>query len=347
MEPSPAKKMKMDNHLKTKTYDEVKREFEQDACKICNPLVYLCPAHDELSNLKDFDLYNGPQQLSEHKLREYGEGKYYYSEEKDETTNQNHWVRHKFIDRWLLDENKRQYEGFIVNPKAPISTTHYNLWRPFRASMLPPIPDSDVQRLVQPSIDFITSFLARRDARRADLILEYVCRRIQHPEHRTSIVLQFTGRDEMAKMIFWDFITESVFGGTTATKIHHENRLRSTDTKEFVGKVLVQIDHLGKRHKNLVRTLINDTLVYKDKNSKPFTVQNYANLVLTTDIKVKGVPTDRLLIFECGDTRINDRDYEALKTHFRQPEAARAFYQFAMKKDLSDYMHLLTSAACV
>ena len=324
-------------------YEDVKSRFEVEVCKILSPFTYLYLPKDRSGQQEN----TKPDQLSAKNLKDLFENLYYYAQIPNKKTNKLEWDKLKFIARWMGDEHVRQYTRIVVDPQNA-NPSNYNLWRPFKASLLPPVPDEDVPGLVQMFVDHVHVVYAKNDIVKTDFILDHMCNIVQRPHQKTNVALHFAGKEGVGKGILWAFLRTDVLGDHVTTQSDNpEHDVFSRFANKTVNNVLIQIDEvtgkLKELHDRMKNLITSDTINYEKKGHDSVTVRNYTNLVLTTNnpnVLLVTANDRRYVLFDCAQTYMNNTDYKVrLGNHLQRPEVARAFYQFAMQRDLSKYVY--------
>ena len=160
-------------------YDRVKARFELHCFKILSPFAYANLAHPDR---REPDLYT-PQQL-----RHLYANLYFF--ERDPETNS--WQKLLFVPRWMGDVRIRQVTEIVVEPACTRDDV-YNLWSPFAAERLPPVPDADVEPLVAPFIRHLHEVIADEVQAHTDWLLDYLAMILQRPSRPTHVAISIYG----------------------------------------------------------------------------------------------------------------------------------------------------------
>jgi hypothetical protein len=319
----------------TNTYSLKKAEIEKECCKVLIPFMYLYLPLDAPKGTE-------PIQNSAAKIRDLYQNKYYF--EKNEKGD---WVKHKFVHRWMDDPHIREYAGIVVDPLCT-NPRYYNMWRPYKASLLPPVPPESVMDLIKKIIDHINVVYTNFNLEHTNYILDYMCNIIQRPTKKTNVLLNFQGKEGSGKGMLWVFLRLYVLGEyCTAQTDDPENHIFGRFGNMAFNNVLIQIDEVKTKFRecadSLKNLVTNGTINYEKKGKDTITVQNLTNVVLTTNNQyvLKITANDRrYVVFECNPVYINDSAYKvSFGNYLERPDVARAFYQFAMERDLSRYVY--------
>ena len=262
----------------------------------------------------------------------------------------------KFITRWL---SNCDFESLICSdivaypshPMGPIMTapdkTVFNVFPGFKASNEPPLEDmEEVERLVEPLLKYIRAVIGGNHEGRTKWILEWLANILQRPleKHKTGVVVN--GEDRIGKGILPDFFRECVLGQECSFKT---SDARHTVFGRFAvgvkGKVFLQLDeelHGMDTRGQLNGLIMNDSLNFEERYKDPRQIKNLVNVYMTTERTTEEDMSWKYALFEAGAPPAVDHDddaiyYEGLRAHLARPEVARAFYQYLMGLDLSQF----------
>ena len=320
------------------TYELVKARFEIRCFKVLSPFAYA----NIIPGSREPDLYTPTV------LKQLYANLYYY--ERDGQTLA--WRKRLFINRWMGDVDIRHVTRIVVDPTLPpaqgapgAQQDVYNLWSGFAAERLPPVPQSDVQALVAPFVRHMHDVYANGSAQLTEFLLDYFCNLVQRPHQPTGVALSLYGRQGCGKGMPITFLRERVLGTDCAFQTANpENDLLGRFQNGCLNRILIQVDEVKnlRNHDDKLKNLItNDTIQFERKGRDIITVRNLVNLIFTSNNEnALAIATDdrRFVLMRCSDRYRGDTEYlSALGQHLDRPEVARAFYQFAMARDLSAY----------
>ena len=283
---------------------------------------------------------NDPSMYSHNEIRHVFHSLYYWSLDEEGKQQKN-----PFITRWLADEKKRTFTKIGVYPKGT-NSNHFNMWKGYDAAKLPSVPEADEERLVSPLIQHVVDVITCDNKEHTDWLLDYMANIVQFPERKTEVAILLYGEQGTGKGIIFEFLRTKVLGThCTCQTAKPENDLLGRFSNGLVNRVLVQIDEVRSLHDysdQLKDIITNPTFNYEKKGKDIMTMNNYANLVLTSNNKNSlTVPPDdrRFVLFECSSIHKGDEAYfNELGHHLNnRPEVARAVYQYLMSRDLSEY----------
>jgi len=219
------------------------------------------------------------------------------------------------------------------------------MWQPYTASFLQAVPDAQVEAAVEPFILHIRDVIANGDETHATWFLDWLANMVKRPHQKSNVAILLYGKQGCGKGIILDFMRTSVLGQhCTYQTSNPERDILAKFSSGMVGRVLVQLDEVKALHghSDVLKDLITgDTFVYEEKYAKAVTTKNYANMVFTTNNEnALSVPMDDRchLLFRCSDKyKGNEAYFSTLLAHLKEPDTARAVYQYLMGRDLSAY----------
>jgi len=312
------------------TYEMVKERFERNCFYVNNKNMYL-----KLNKGPgDFSILSHTQILHAYCALTYW----------GPTEDKGDIVEQLFIRKWILDKNKKFVEKIDIDPRGTEPDV-YNLWRDFTASELPPVPDEHVLELIQPITRHFDDVVTSGVSAHTQFIHDYLANIIQRPWQKTQVALSLYGSQGCGKGIVFEFFRLKVLGTHCSYQTSKpENDLFGRFANGAVNRVCVQVDEVKSLHDHadqLKDFITNPTVNYEMKGKDTIVVSNFANLILTSNnANALTVSTDdrRFALFQCTSVHKGDTQYFAeLGAHLERPEVARAYYQYLMGVDLSEY----------
>ena len=317
----------LDNPL-VNTYEMVKARFELQCFKVIIPFCYarIVPGFDPcLHSHADLQHF-------------YCDWKYWGTDKDGEA------VRLQFIPAWLRDSRKRVVERIVVDPTKKIKGV-YNMWKGFKAETLPPVDPALVPDLISDITKHFSDVITLGNEEHTKWIHYYNANIVQRPWMKSQVALLLFGEQGCGKGIAFEFFRFKVLG------VHCSSQTSNPDSDLFgrfangaVNRVLIQIDEVKSLHDHadqLKDLITNPTLNYEKKGKDTVTVDNLANLILTSNNanSLTVSPDDRrFALFNCSSVHKGDSVYfDKLGKHLARPEVARAYYQYLMSLDLSEY----------
>jgi len=314
------------------SYEITKKSFECRCFRIADPYAYgVLP--------RDIGITAIPQQMTHQTFKNYFATVHYSDQDK-----YGNIVKRRFIEDWLSDKTLREVTKLVVDPRNS-DPNAYNMWKPYTASHLQAVPDAQVEDMVAPIILHIRDVIANGNEAHTGWFLDWVANMVQRPHQKSNVAILLYGKQGCGKGILIDFMRVSVLGShCTYQTSNPERDILGRFSSGMVGKVLVQLDEVKALHghSDVLKDLITgNTFEYEPKYGKNITIQNYANMVFTTNNEnALSVPVDdrRHVLFRCSDKHKGDEVYfNTLLAHLQKPDTARAVYQYLLGRDLSAY----------
>lgn len=268
----------------------------------------------------------------------------------------------KFITRWLSNHDFESltcsdFVAYPSHPMGPIMTasdkTVFNVFPGFKAANELPLEDLDeVNRLVEPIITYIRVVICGNHEERTKWLLDWHANILQRPleKHKTAVVVN--GEDRIGKGVLPDFFRECVLGPDCSFKTTDvRNTVFGRFAKGVKGNVFLQLDEelRGMDARGQLNGLIvNDSLNFEERYKNRRQIKNLVNVYMTTEHTTNEDISWKYALFEAeappiehndalGDEELEGVYYEGLRAHLARPEVARAFYQFLMARDLSQF----------
>jgi hypothetical protein len=220
-------------------------------------------------------------------------------------------------------------------------------WPVYRAGTLPAIPDDQVNGLVQPILEHIRGVICSTDEE-AEYFLAWLAQQVQHPAHKSGVGLVLIGDQGVGKSIIINWYIQYLLGtdvGLQTGNASHILRAHGGLSTVLQNKVLCVLDEADpaalERHVFEIKDLMTSpTLSFKPMNKEPYEMPNTVNIMITTHEKnpfLLMASDSRFVVFECNDSKKGDFAYFDSLDKNLNDRTVRAFYQFLLKFDLSDY----------
>jgi hypothetical protein len=311
------------------TYEMVKARFELECFKVKNRKMYMTLNKGP----DDFNMLHTPQLIYMYKDWKY------WGVDKDGVPK-----KQCFITEWVEDINKKSVEKIVIDPRGTEPNV-YNLWRGFHAAELPPVPDERVLELIQPITRHIDEVITSGVPEHTKFLHDYLANMVQRPWQKSQVALSLYGSQGCGKGIIFEFFRLKVLGTHCSYQTSRpENDLFGRFANGAVNRVCIQVDEVKSLHDHadqLKDFITNPTINYEKKGVDTIVVSNFANLILTSNnANALTVTADdrRFALFHCRSAHKGDVEYfNSLGAHLERPEVARAYYQYLMSLDLSEY----------
>ena len=310
------------------TYDMVKARFEENCFKVKIPFCYarIEQGHD-------------PCIHSHTDLQHYYCDWRYWGVNQDEEM-----VKLPFISAWLRDPNKRVVERIVVDASNTMQDV-YNMWKGFDVEKMKPVEESTIPGLIHLIKKHIDDVITAGVGAHSEFIHLYLANILQRPWLKSQVAIFLFGAQGCGKGIIFEFFRLKILGKQCSYQTSKpENDLFGRFANGAVNRVFIQVDEVKSLHDHsdqLKDFITNPTLNYEKKGKDTIVVSNLANVLLTSNnANALSISPDdrRFALFECSSVHKGDTEYfQALGEHLQRPDVARAYYQYLMSLDLSDY----------
>ena len=320
------------------TYELVKCRFENSNFKVRHPLTFITIPPDTQERIDQYD---------EQKFRQLWRDVKYYASVTDERTGKSNWVKSKFIDKWLDDENKRYVERLVVDPERKMEGNVYNMWTGFRAETLPPVDPDLVPELVKPYVQHIHDVWTNGVQAHTDWVIAWLSHMFQRPGTKTGVAVSLFGAEGCGKNCILDCHRFMVMGEhCTYQTSNPDMDVFGTFAKGQVNTILCVVDEANKSlkqsHDRLKDAITNKTINYQAKQKNTIVLNSYTNFVFTSNYEnVMEISQNdrRMVLFKCSNVHTNNiAGYFAPFTEYlARDDVVRAIYQYHMAVDITEY----------
>ena len=163
------------------TYEELKTEFENHACRVDDVLLY--PVLDTKNERTLYTLLQLKERFSHLK---YSEGK----------------TEHKFVQEWADEPNKKAFRKMDVVPKdCPPDV--YNLWDGYDIEKKKIASEETGD--IQPFLDLLWDMSGGEESVQ-EYLLKWIAFLFRNPEKKPKTALVFQSKEGSGKNEFWGFI---------------------------------------------------------------------------------------------------------------------------------------------
>ena len=243
-------------------------------------------------------------------------------------------------NRWLEDSGARAFDRIDSIPPSrdgsAVPMNIYNTWPGFHAETLPPVPDAEVDCLVQPILDHLRILLI--DPKCFNFFVAWLAQMIQDPSARTQVVIILQGIQGIGKDIILQFFIKKVLGAGTGFKTSNpQENIFGTHSVSLQNRVFLLFDEVSgddiRPYMSKFKDLItSETSHVNPKNKTAYDVNNLSNILGTTNNQnpIHIEPQERrFVVFECSSSKKGDVGYfELLGAHLARNDVGRAFFQY-------------------
>lgn len=296
--------------LKQDDYEYKKIEFEKTHFKLMNPAVYVRLYNDKITLLKHNELLH--------------------------LYNNMFCNKELFISKWIKDPTIRTYEELVYKPNQAVSDTVYNIFTGF--------PIEPIQGDIS-AVHSVLQLIANNDKAVFDYIEHWVAWILQKPYSKTGTSIIIQGDQGIGKDTYFDFVGK-MFG----EYFFNTNRAEEDVFGKFNGHLkkilLMKFEEasflVNKKNESSLKSLITcNRQAYENKGIDPITLDNYFNIVMTTnnDIPVHIEQTDRrfVLIKGSNEQRGKLEFWNSIHDKLGKPETLQAYMYYLLNLDLSNF----------
>jgi len=196
-------------------------------------------------------------------------------------------VRKTFVVSWFKDENIRSYKKVVFDPSRTCGNDVYNLFTGFHVETLQPVPDEDVDDLIEPILRHYREVLyGEHWEYHVDLDKNI----IQNPTEKSGVIEVLKGPQGIGKTIVTEeLLRKHVIGIKFASQCGGISPLFDRFATETAHKVLCLCDEInikecvgtiGEKMKNLSTAT---TIQVETKGVNKITVENCINIRATSN----------------------------------------------------------------
>ena len=242
-----------------------------------------------------------------------------------------------FTSKWLSDPTIRTYEKLCFMPKQQAPANEYNIFSGFPVEAV----EGDVS---VPSN--LLRMITGNDDKMYNYVEKWVAWILQKPYEKTGVVLVNQGSQGVGKDTYFDFVGRMFGTEYFMNTGNAENDVwgRFTDDQQRI--IFMKFEEAtfvsNKTHAEKLKSLITSTIrKFEGKGLKPITLNNYVNLVMTTNQEVPVLLEDsdrRFCCFKASDEKRGDFDYwKMVHTTLNNPATKNAYYYHLMNIDLTGF----------
>lgn len=320
------KKIQDENNLNEKGYKIIKEEFEKNVCKVLSDGTF---------------------------IRQDGNDTYFinkqilgivYSNLHCYVKNEGKIEKRLFINNWYSDENMKTVRKITFDPSRTCGDDVYNKFTGFKAESLPPVPDDEVDELIEPILRHYKEVLYMEHW---EYVVELDRQIIKNPTQKSGIILVLKGEQGIGKDITMDlFLRQKIIGIEYASQCGGISPLFERFETLTPNKLLCICDEvsiaeiykdkvLNEKVKNLTT---RETMDWEIKNVTKITIPSHFNSRWTSNNEHSvNIPPDdrRFCVFQCSSKYKNDTEYmETLIDACKSDRVARAYYQYLLRGDI-------------
>lgn len=247
----------------------------------------------------------------------------------------------EYVKQWLSDKNARVYEMEVfIPPPATTTDDMYNTYTGLRAEQLDPVPDEEVDGLIERVLYHMRVLTGLKDETRDqyEWLLKLLAWRVVNPGILPKVAIGFRSEQGTGKDSFFAFFGEMLLGKDyTSQQAEVSDVFTDTFTTSRKDKLLMIFSECVrantiKQEAKLKDLVTSETQTYRAMHVAPFVKNHYALVVMfAQNIEFVKVDQDdrRYVIFDVSPRYARSHDYfKPLIEDFHSDRVARAFYQY-------------------
>jgi len=270
------------------SYDQQKQLFEKTHFKISNPTLFCYEFIDEKGKLHIVETKSFKTTYEDVKFTIIGhdkEGKKFVGQP-------------DFIDRWLVDPNKRCYDSFIFNPDPNYVTPprFYNLFTGFEWTR-----DNCSENLenIQPYLDHLKKRVCKGNEKYYNYLIRWMAHLIQFPHIKTGIAVVLKSPPGAGKGISINPIKD-IMGLKYFAQPADQNDILGNFNGILKGVLLLFLDELAwggdKSAAGKLKKMVTETITTINKKGVPtYSIDNFMDVLIASNEEwvVPAIPGER------------------------------------------------------
>ena len=319
-----------------RTYEEVKKVFEQAWFKCLNPPVFVFIDGDEIYFRKKSELKHVAELITFEDVKETKTG--------NKTVNANN-----FLDRWLRDPTQRTYKRIDFLPPPLVSPNDtFNTFRGFAADKLP-INPIDFTFDFSPIEDLLLDLCDRQNEAK-EYLLSWLSHIVQYPAHlpRTGIVMR-SDQGRGKNMLFGTLFGEKILGKALYKSSARADNFFGKFANGFLNRLLCNFNEVHQKDiQNLMgavkETITENVLSYEKKGVDVIEIRNCARQLWFSNEEVPiklSLDDRRWVAFQASDAmpQTGSPEHRNLFTKIKDwiddARNVRGFFDYLKARDLS------------
>lgn len=301
-------------------YDDWKNEFDKTHYIITNPLVYAWVSPDGESQYFQLSKFTNEVCAEENK---------------------------DYVKDWIADPTKRKYVREVFHPPPVVTSEDYkNLYSGLKAEGIDAVMEQDVMLLTS-RVRHQLYVLSGGSRDSYTYLVKYLALRVQKPGFLPKVSLAFRSIQGTGKDSFFAFIGEKILGSQYYVQAPQAADLFSDrHSKSIIHKLLVVVSEVSRNDlksvMNQMKSFITAPQVtYRPLYCPPMKSDNFAAVILFgQDQQFLQIESDdrRFAVFSTLSQFANQEEhFRPLHRDYQDPKVARAFYQYLMDQDISEF----------
>lgn len=245
----------------------------------------------------------------------------------------------RFVNRWLEDPDKREYDRMVFRPGLEVSPREFNIFRGFA---IKPV-EGDWSLMKE-----LLMLCVNEEQGAYDWVENWLASLFQKPHQKTQVCIINQGRKGACKDTFWGLVLDMIGKTHSFNTSTPEHNLFARFNSSIANKLLNKIEEgnfqVNKANEDIFKALItSETINLEQKGHDSITMDNLMNFVMTTNHEVPILISDderRFAAFKASDKRVGDIPYwtsvyKRLETE--KEKILSAYMYHLLNKDIKDF----------
>tara|TARA_R110002126_G_scaffold72931_3_gene182042 strand:- start:61 stop:2064 length:2004 start_codon:yes stop_codon:yes gene_type:complete len=240
------------------------------------------------------------------------------------------------FDIWINNIDRRDITDIIFDPSGKETHSKYNIWKGYKYENT---GEYNVDN-IKPFVQHIKNIICDGDEELAEYVIKWFAQIIQTPWNKTKVGLVWRSEAEgVGKNIILNLI-KNIIGSEYYYSTSNLEHLIGNFNADAEAKILINMNEClwggdKKKEGRLKEFITEDTLTINQKGVKTYNIDNYANVVITSNSDwIIGVNQNdrRWQMIECSETK-HDKNYYTTLVNTNIQDLTNYLYSI----DITDY----------
>jgi hypothetical protein len=248
-----------------------------------------------------------------------------------------------FFDRWIKDEDRRQYKEFVWKPVISNNENSptYNTFKGFNIESEE--GEEIDEEVVKEFTEKLILLICGGEIPAQQFVIKFIAHMIQYPEKLPKTALLFKGEEGVGKDLLID-ILQGIIGLEYICRDSKMENIAGTFNNSLKNKFIIQLNEVsgkdGHFNKELLKDLITaDRLNIREMRTDVVSCVNYMRLFLfTNNINAINISYDdrRYCVFKTGDRQPYEY-YDKLHNIKKNKKSLKSIYNYLKNLDIGNF----------
>ena len=248
-----------------------------------------------------------------------------------------------FFDRWIKDEDRRQYNEFVWKPVVSNNEDSIN-YNNFKGFLIESEKGEEIdEEVVNEFTEKLILLLCGGEIPAQQFVIKFIAHMVQYPEKLPKTALLFKGEEGVGKDLLID-ILQGIIGLEYICRDSKMENIAGTFNNSLKNKFIIQLNEVsgkdGHFNKELLKDLITaDRLNIREMRTDIVSCVNYMRLFLfTNNINAINISYDdrRYCVFKTGDKQSYEY-YDKLHNIKKNKKSLKSIYNYLKNLDIGDF----------